>query len=92
MSSYGIETYADLAETCSGMVLANEMGKRPLEPVSGEFLPWDEFFQWYVVQDPSFLMQHTDEPVFRDEELDMYVWGVRTFGTSWSILPAPHIH
>lgn len=92
MSKYGIETYADLAETCCGMVLANEMGNRPLELESGELLPWDEVFQWYIVQDPSFLMEHTDEPVFYDGELGLYVWGVTTFGTSWSILPAPEIH
>ena len=36
MSNYGIKTYADLAETCGGMVLANEMAKRPLELVSGD--------------------------------------------------------
>ena len=35
MSDYGIKTYADLAETCGNMVLANEMAKRPLELVSG---------------------------------------------------------
>ena len=33
MSDYGIRTYADLAETCRGMVLANEIASRPLEPV-----------------------------------------------------------
>ena len=36
MSDYGIKTYADLAETCGNMVLANEMAKRPLELVSGD--------------------------------------------------------
>ena len=29
MSDYGIKTYADLAETCGGMVLANEMALPP---------------------------------------------------------------
>ena len=57
MSDYGIRTYADLAETCRGMVLANEIASRPLEPVSGDWAPWDEIFQWYIVQDPSFLME-----------------------------------
>ncbi len=90
MSDYGIKTYADLAETCCGMVLANEIASRPLEPVSGDWAPWDEIFQWYIVQDPSFLMEHTDEPVFYDAELGMYVWGVTTYGTSWAILPATH--
>ena len=52
MSDYGIKTYADLAETCGGMVLANEIASRPLEPVSGDWAPWEEIFQWYIVQDP----------------------------------------
>lgn len=89
---YGIETYADLAETCGGMVLANEMGGRPMELASGDLLPWDEVFQWYIVQDPSFLMEHTDEPVFHDGELDLYVWAITHFGTAWDYVPAPEIH
>ena len=51
MSDYGIKTYADLAETCGNMVLANEMAKRPLELVSGDWAPWEEIFQWYIIQD-----------------------------------------
>ena len=27
-----------------------------------------------------------------DAELGLYVWGVTTYGTSWTILPAPEIH
>lgn len=68
MSDYGIKTYTDLAETCCGIVLANEIAIRPLEPVSGDWAPWDEIFQWNIVQDPSFLMEHTDEPEFYDAE------------------------
>lgn len=63
-----------------------------MELASGDLLPWDEVFQWYIVQDPSFLMGHTDEPVFHDGELDLYVWAITFYGTSWSILPAPEIH
>ena len=92
MSGYGVRTYADLAETCGGMVLANEMAYRPTVLVSGSWAPWEEIFQWYIVQDASFLMNHTDEPVFYDAELGLYVWGVTTYGTSWTILPAPEIH
>ena len=92
MSDRGIKTYADRAETCGDMVLANEMAYRPMELVSGSWAPWEEIFQWYIVQDPSFLMSHTDELVFYDGELCLYVWGLKTFGTSWSVLPAPEIH
>lgn len=92
MNGYGIETYADLAKTVGGMVLANEMAHRPLELVSGDFAPWDEIFQWYIISYPDFLMEHTDEPVFHDKELDLYVWGITHFGTGWDCVPAPEIH
>ena len=85
MSDYGIKTYADLSGTCCGMVLANEISSRPLESVSGDWAPWDEIFQWYIVQDPSFLMEHTDE-------LGLYVWWITHYGSAWTIVPAPEIH
>lgn len=37
-------------------------------------------------------MEHTDEPVFHDAELGLYVWGITHFGTSWDYVPAPAIH
>lgn len=92
MSDYGIKTYADLAETCGNMVLANEMAKRPLELVSGGWAPWEEIFQWYIIQDPSFVMEHTGEPVFYDEELGLYVLGANHLGTAWQLVPAPIIY
>lgn len=27
--------------------------------------------------------QYTDDPLFYNEKLDMYVWGITHFGTSW---------
>ena len=91
MAYENIKTYADLARTVGDMVLANEMAKRPLELVSGDCAPWDEVFQWYIISDPSFIMEHTDELVFHDEELDLYILGVTHFGTGWDYVPAPDI-
>ena len=31
----------------------------------------------------QFLEEHTDEIVYYHEEMDMYVWGITHFGTSW---------
>lgn len=92
MEDYGIKTYTDLANTVGGMVLANEICNRELELVSGECDPFDEVFQWYIISDPDFLMEHTDELVFHDGELGLYVWGVTHFGTAWDYVPAPAIH
>ena len=92
MLDYGIKTYADLARTCGGMVLANEIANRPLDLISGNPTDDEEIFQWYIIQDPDFLMKHTDELILYDTELDLYIWGITHFGTSWDYVPAPDIH
>ena len=44
-----------------------------------------EIFQYYIIsaQGASILEELTDEIVFYNFELDLYVWGVTHFGTSW---------
>ena len=44
-----------------------------------------DIFQWYIVSDSGagFLIRETDEIVFYDSELDVYVWGITHCGTSW---------
>ena len=89
-----IKTYDDLAKTCGCKILCNSMGERyaiTMELVSGELEDGDEIFQWYIIADPYFLIHHTDELVFYDSELDLYVWGVTHFGTSWDYVDAPEI-
>lgn len=85
-----IKTYEDLAHQVGGMVLANEIAKRPLELINGDLD--DEIYQFYIIQDPSFLIEHTDEIVFHDDALDLYVWGITHFGTAWSSVPVPKLH
>lgn len=45
-----------------------------------------EIFQYYIISDngAEILKQYTNEIVFYNSELDMYVWGVTHYGTSWS--------
>ena len=45
-----------------------------------------EIFQYYIISDngAELLKQYTNEIVFYNSELDMYVWGVTHYGTSWS--------
>lgn len=44
-----------------------------------------EIFQYYIVSDNGAeILKEINEIVFYNEELDMYVWGVTHFGTSWS--------
>ena len=43
-----------------------------------------EVFQWYIVSDPgSRILEEAGEIVYYNETLDMYVWGVTHWGTSW---------
>lgn len=87
-----IKTYADLARTCNGLILCNAMGEHEMTLINGELTPWDEVFQWYIVNDADFLLHHTDELVFHYEPHDLTVWGVTHFGTDWNYVPAPKLH
>lgn len=44
-----------------------------------------EIFQYFIISDSGaeVLKNWTNEIVFYNEELDMYVWGVTHWGTSW---------
>lgn len=44
-----------------------------------------EVFQWYIVSDQGAnILQEVNEIVYYNEELDVYLWGVTHYGTSWS--------
>lgn len=44
----------------------------------------NEIYQYYIISSSGFeILQELDEIVFYNEALDMYVWGVTHFGTSW---------
>lgn len=44
-----------------------------------------EVYQWYIISDAGadILKDYTNEQVYYHEELDMYLWGVTHWGTSW---------
>ncbi len=45
----------------------------------------EECYQYYIVSDNGAeILKEINEIVFYNEELDMYVWGVTHYGTSWS--------
>ena len=45
----------------------------------------DEIYQYFIIsgQGAEILEHWTDEIIFYNEELNLYVWGVTHFGTSW---------
>lgn len=44
-----------------------------------------EIFQWYIVNEngADIIKEYTDDPLYYNEALDMYLWGVTHYGTSW---------
>ena len=44
-----------------------------------------EVFQWFIVSDSGarMIQDYTDEILYYHEELDIYLWGVTHWGTSW---------
>lgn len=55
------------------------------ELVSGEDSYGCDVYQTYIISEYGyqFLNRYTDEIVYYNEELDLYLWGITHFGTSW---------
>jgi hypothetical protein len=47
-----------------------------------------EIFQYYIVSDQGaeMIKQYTEDPLFYNETLDMYVWGITHYGTAWGYI------
>ena len=98
ISAYGLENgyvdYAALSKSFDG-VLANNIISKTIEvgyweTVNGyeydeENENYYDIYQYYIIDENGarILQEHTDEIVFYNEELDLYVWGVTHWGTSW---------
>ena len=91
VSDYGLEigyldyqTLASIVGPCIANNTIREATMMDWEMVTGEFE--DVIFQDYIISEQGFriLRDYTDEPVFYNEELDIYVWGITHTGTAWS--------
>jgi len=66
--------------------LQNEIDKleEQIDDLQHEMDYSPEVFQWYIVSDPGArLLKECNEIVYYNEEIDMYLWGVTHYGTSW---------
>ena len=46
---------------------------------------YQEVYQWFIVDDwGAILLQEINEIVYYNKKLDMYLWAVTHYGTSWS--------
>lgn len=97
VSQYGLENgyldYYTLSKIVGDSILNNVLipyiGYYEWELVNGyeenEEGYYEEVYQYYIITDSGaqFLQDYTDEIVYYHPELDMYVWGITHFGTSW---------
>ena len=47
---------------------------------------YPEVYQWYIISDygASILQDYTDEVLYYNDKLDIWLWGITHYGTSWS--------
>lgn len=97
VSKYGLENgyldYRTLSKIVGDCILNNNVlmytGYENWGLESGEEEDADgylkEVYQYYIIsyEGARTLKDLTDELVFYHEELDMYLWGITHFGTSW---------
>lgn len=97
VSWYGLKNgyldYHTLSKMVGDMVLSNNIiektGYENWELACGEECNEDgeyyEVFQYYIISDFGYqvLEEYTDEIVYYNEDLDMYLWGITHFGTAW---------
>lgn len=68
-------------------ILENEIDSinEKIEELESEQNDEREVFQWFIVDDwGGRLLQEINEIVYYNEALDMYLWGVTHYGTSWN--------
>ena len=74
-------------ENSPSQILENEINEinEQIEELENEQDNGHEVFQWFIVDDwgARLLQQETNEIVYYNETLDMYLWGVTHYGTSW---------
>ena len=73
-------------ENSPSQILENEINEinEQIEQLESEQDKEPEVHQWFIVDDfGARLLQEINEIVYYNEKLDMYVWGVTHYGTSW---------
>lgn len=91
VSPYGLKRgyldYRTLSRILEGCIQNNHiiefMGWENWDVVNGD--DEEAVFQYFIISENGFQMLEwlTDEIVYYNDELDMYVWGITHLGTSW---------
>lgn len=73
-------------ESSPSQILENEINEinDQIEELEREQDDDKEVFQWYIVDDGGAILLHEiNEIVYYNETLNIYLWGVTHYGTSW---------
>ena len=92
VSNYGLENgyldYETLSKIVGDCILNNTLHEETIydwDIMTGDFDEDDEVYQEYIISERGyeFLAECTDEIVFYNKKLDIYLWAVTHFGTAW---------
>ena len=79
-----IEELEDLEEQTNEIAEQIEELQERIEKLENEQDEMPEVFQWYIIDDNGArICEEFNEIVYYNETLDMYLWGVTHWGTSW---------
>lgn len=81
-----IDTDESFEDSGKHLEMKNKMEElqEQIEELEEEQDSMDEIFQYYIVDgNGAEILKEINEIVFYNETLDMYVWGVTHWGTSW---------
>ena len=74
-------------ESSQSQIIENEINEinEQIEELENEQDNEQEVYQWFIVDKcgARLLQQETNEIVYYNETLDMYIWGVTHYGSSW---------
>lgn len=91
VSKYGLDNgyldYLTLSKIIGPCIMNNYLRAETMEDweiVAGD-LGASDIYQDYIISEYGyeFLAENTDELVFYNERLHVYIWGIAHFGTSW---------
>ena len=90
VSDYGLKNgyldYLTLSKIVGDCILNNYLRAETMEDweiVAGDLE--HDIYQDYIISEHGyeFLAEYTDELVFYNERLNIYIWGISHFGTAW---------
>ena len=96
-------TYGELTQKVGTMLLCNEIDERYRNFIDTKYKHSNEIsqeeinlplntYQWYIITNEAaeYLQKETDEAVYYDKELNVYVWGIGTddMNTDWRNEPS----